>query len=139
MSACGDKQTLASERVTSAYDPNQTLFNDEIEGRCGAAFDWGRRRAPEVTAVFASSDELALELIEVARQRNVRLPHDLSIIGFDDIPDVALSDPPLTTIVQPTVEKGRAAARMLFDSGPPIHVVLPVQLVVRSSTGPPRS
>ena len=96
-------------------------------------------RAPEATAVFACSDELALDLLAAAHQRTIRVPRDLSVVGFDDIPSAGSAEPALTTIVQPTVEKGRAAARMLFEPGPPIHVVLPVNLIVRNSTAPPRS
>lgn len=94
-------------------------------------------RLEGTTAVFAGSDELAIELIAEARRRGLNVPRDLSVVGFDDIPVAASTDPPLTTIVQPIAEKGRAAARMLFRSGPLSHVVLPVTFVVRSSTAPP--
>ena len=94
-------------------------------------------RSAGTTAVFAASDELALELIAAARRRGLTVPRELSVVGFDDIPAAASADPPLTTIVQPTAEKGRAAARMLFAPGPPSHLMLPVTLVVRASTAPP--
>ena len=57
--------------------------------------------------------------------------------GFDDVPAAAGGAPPLTTVAQPVMEKGRAAARILLEGGPPRHVVLPVTLVVRGSTAPP--
>jgi DNA-binding LacI/PurR family transcriptional regulator len=68
----------------------------------------------------------------------VRVPEDLSLVGYDDVPEAAAADPPLTTIAQPIVEKGRLAARMIFERGPPRREVLPVKLVVRGTTAAPR-
>ncbi len=96
-------------------------------------------RAPDVTAVLAMTDIQALGVIEEARRRNIAVPGDLSVVGFDDIPEARSSTPALTTIVHPIIEKGRTAARILFGDGPPQHVVLPVKLAVRASTAPPRS
>jgi DNA-binding LacI/PurR family transcriptional regulator len=95
--------------------------------------------APGVTAVLAMTDVQALGVIEEARRRDISVPGDLSIVGFDDIPEARSSTPALTTIVHPMIEKGRTAARILFDAGPPQHVVLPVSLAVRASTAPPKS
>ncbi|MEX0853454.1 MAG: substrate-binding domain-containing protein [Bauldia sp.] len=96
--------------------------------------------APETTAVISiAGDPQALAVLDQARRRGIAVPGDLSIVGFDDNPEAALADPPLTTIVQPVGEKGRVAARILFEGGPPRHVVLPVTLVVRGSTAPPRT
>jgi DNA-binding LacI/PurR family transcriptional regulator len=96
-------------------------------------------RAPGATAVLTSSDTQALAVLAEARRRNISVPGDLSVVGFDDQPEAALADPPLTTVFQPVVEKGRAAARILFEGGPPRHIVLPLQLIVRASTAPPPS
>ncbi len=85
------------------------------------------------------TDVQALGVIEEARRRDIAVPGDLSIVGFDDIPEARSSTPALTTIVHPMIEKGRTAARILFDDGPPQHVVLPVSLAVRASTAPPGS
>ena len=74
--------------------------------------------------------------MDEARNRGLRVPEDLSVVGYDDVPEAARSDPPLTTIAQPIVEKGRLAAQMIFDPGPPRKETLPVKLVVRGSTGP---
>ena len=95
--------------------------------------------APEATAVIALGDTQELAVLSEARRRGIIVPRDLSVVGFDDPPEAARTDPPLTTIVQPTIEKGRVAARILFEGGPPRQVVLPVKLVVRSSTAPPRT
>ncbi len=95
-------------------------------------------RAPEVTAVLAMTDVQALAVIEEARRRGIGVPGDLSVVGFDDIPEARTCTPPLTTVVHPIVEKGRAAARLLFEDGPIRHIRLPVTLAVRGSTAPPR-
>ena len=93
-------------------------------------------RAPEATAVLAQMDGLALAILDQARRRGISVPRDLSIVGFDDIAEATFADPPLTTVASPVMEKGRTAARMLLEGGPPRHVVLPVKLMVRGSTGP---
>jgi DNA-binding LacI/PurR family transcriptional regulator len=70
------------------------------------------------------------------------VPSQLSVVGFDDVPLAATTSPPLTTISQPTEEKGRLAARMLLAALEanvplePARTVLPAKLVVRGSTGP---
>jgi DNA-binding LacI/PurR family transcriptional regulator len=96
------------------------------------------RARPDTTAILAMSDVLAFAAIEAARARGLRVPEDLSVVGFDDVPEAATSNPPLTTVSQSAVEKGRAAARIILDRGPPRSVVLPVKLVVRGSTAAPR-
>ena len=96
-------------------------------------------RSPGLTAIIAMSDILALAAIDVARERGLRVPEDLSVVGFDDIPEAAASDPPLTTIMQPIMEKGRRAARLIFEAGEPRSEILEVELVVRASTAGPRA
>lgn len=94
--------------------------------------------APDMTAIITLGDTQNLAVLSEIRRRNIRFPRDLSVVGFDDPPQLALFEPPLTTIVQPVAEKGRAAARILFEGGPPKQVVLPVELAVRGSTALPR-
>ncbi len=107
-----------------------------------AAFGSGAKMmldmAPEATAVIALGDHLALSVLDKARDRGISVPKDLSIVGFDDDPEAALADPPLTTAGQSAFDKGQMAARLLLDGGPPQHIVLPVELIVRDSTAPPR-
>jgi LacI family transcriptional regulator len=91
------------------------------------------------TAVFAGSDEMALGVIEAARSLAVRVPEDLSVIGFDDTNVAQLSSPPLTTIRQPLRDMGAVALRtaMRLAAGEKLdshHVELATQLVVRRST-----
>lgn len=95
-------------------------------------------RAPETTAILAMSDELALGALDAAQEAGVSVPGDLSIVGFDDVVESARSDPPLTTVRQPILAKGRRASEIILDGGPPVHEVLPTELVIRGSTGPAR-
>ena len=93
-------------------------------------------RVPNVTAVLAMTDVQALAVMAEARRRGLAVPGRISVVGFDDIADAAANDPPLTTVVHPIAEKGREAARIVFAAGPPEHVILPVSLAVRGSSGP---
>jgi len=90
------------------------------------------------TGVLAMSDMAAIGVLNAARAAGVRVPVDLSVVGFDDIPLSAWTNPPLTTVRQPIVEKGRLAARMLIERmhGAAVDSPKPLatSLVVRSST-----
>jgi DNA-binding LacI/PurR family transcriptional regulator len=95
--------------------------------------------AARPTAIFAESDELAFGALHVLRRRGLRVPEDVSVIGFDDHEMAAPWE--LTTIAQPVAEQGRAAAAMLLDlmagGSPGGEVLLPTRLVVRGTTAPP--
>jgi LacI family transcriptional regulator len=93
------------------------------------------------TAVFAGSDVQAFGVAEAARVTGRRIPEDLSVVGFDDLPISRWYSPPLTTVRQPLAEMGRTAAAMLaamIDGREPDgrQVELATELVVRSSTAP---
>lgn len=99
-------------------------------------------RPDRPTAIFAMNDRMAVGAMRKAREYELNIPTDLSLIGFDDVPLTVLVEPALTTIRQPAVETGRTAAQKLFDlineptaSFEPI--VLPVELIIRSSTSVP--
>jgi DNA-binding LacI/PurR family transcriptional regulator len=113
---------------------------EALNHRDGAATGAGTLldRAPDTTAILAMSDVLALGALGEAQRRGLRVPEDLSIVGYDDVPEAAAASPPLTTVAQPIAEKGRLAARMIFDHGPPRREVLPVKLVMRGTTAAPR-
>jgi LacI family transcriptional regulator len=94
------------------------------------------------TAVFAASDETAAGVIEAARARGLRIPEDLSVVGFDDTQVARFASPPLTTVRQPLREMGGVALRtaLRLAAGEKLeshHVELATELVVRSSTAPP--
>lgn len=94
------------------------------------------------TAVFTGNDLQALGLYEAARELGVRIPEDLSVVGFDDLPLARWVGPPLTTVRQPLTEMAEAAARLVLDLGrgrrpAASRIDLATSLVVRNSTAPP--
>jgi LacI family transcriptional regulator len=97
------------------------------------------------TAIFAGSDEIALGVMEAARARGIRVPEDLSVVGFDDTQVARLASPPLTTVRQPLREMGAVALRtaLKLAAGEQIdshHVELATRLIIRGSTAAtPRS
>jgi DNA-binding LacI/PurR family transcriptional regulator len=100
--------------------------------------DWPGRDHP--TAIYATSDTTAIGLMQAAYEAGIRIPDDLSIMGFDDIDIAAFTIPPLTTVSQGGVEMGRVAADLLFDMvdhgrhrSEVADVVLEPKLVVRRS------
>ena len=91
------------------------------------------------TAIFAANDLSALGTLDVARELGLSVPEDLSVIGFDNVPESALTEPPLTTVAQPMQEMGSEAVRLLVRlmNGTELagaHVRLPTALVERGST-----
>jgi LacI family transcriptional regulator len=92
-------------------------------------------------AVFVASDVVALGAIGALRDAGLRVPSDISIVGFDDIPLAAYFDPPLTTVRLPAFELGQAAGRALLeritDHATVSRTLLPTELIVRASTAPP--
>ncbi|MFD2091061.1 LacI family DNA-binding transcriptional regulator [Blastococcus deserti] len=94
------------------------------------------------TAVFACSDQLALGVLWAARTAGLRVPEELSVVGFDDSPAARVADPPLTTVAQPLRERGRAVGSLVRalvrGADPASPACHPVELVVRGSTAPPR-
>jgi LacI family transcriptional regulator len=112
------------------------------DGFAGASTLLDRPHPP--TAIFASNDVMAMGVMDAVRNRGLRVPEDVSVIGFDDIPQASLIRPALTTISQPLEKMGRVATQMLLDL---LHqpdkkidrIELPTQLVVRDSCKPPQS
>jgi LacI family transcriptional regulator len=96
------------------------------------------------TAIFSFNDNMAIGAMQTARARGVRVPEDLSIVGFDDLEEAAIVTPALTTIRQPLAEMGRIAVSLLMrlldnQRLEALHVELGTRLVMRESTAPPRS
>lgn len=93
---------------------------------------------PKVDAVFAANDLMAFGAMKALRSAGRRIPEDVAVVGFDDIPASAVTHPPLTTVHQPLYEMGRTAAGMVMAAvrGEPIQgrIELPTSLVVRAST-----
>lgn len=109
-------------------------------------------RVPDLDAVFVASDLMALGALRSLRLAGRRVPEDVAVVGFDDIDAAELADPPLTTVRQQTVLQGRMMIRLFLartqpdreqepadgvpDATGADHLVLPVELVVRESSGP---
>jgi DNA-binding LacI/PurR family transcriptional regulator len=112
----------------------------EAGGEEGFRTLWKSRNKP--TAVVAMSDIIAIGVIKAAAAQGLRVPEDLSVLGFDNITLASLIKPALTTVSQPSIEKGRQAASLLvslLDSPvPPTHTILPTQLILRQSVAAPR-
>lgn len=97
---------------------------------------------PDVTAIFVANDQMALGVLRALHERGREIPREVSIVGFDDIPEAQYFTPPLTTVRQDFGEMGRSAMRLLLeliqDTGhPPQRVTIAPELVVRRSTAPP--
>jgi alanine racemase len=122
-------------------------INDVHLTECTVSEEGGRRglkrllaMKPAPTAVVSMSDITALGALTEARRQGLSVPEDISIVGFDDIPETYWTQPGLTTVSQGSEAKGRIAAQMLLDliagESEPEHVLLETKLVVRGSVGP---
>lgn len=99
------------------------------------------QRGLQPTAIFAASDHVALGVWEELRRSGVRVPEDCSLVGFDDIPDSRLTNPPLTTVRNPFLELGRELARLAIEktTAPCAaipEVLLPTEFMMRGTTWP---
>jgi LacI family transcriptional regulator len=138
-----DGYRSALERAGLSFDPALVRNGDfQHEGgfaRGGELLDLRDRP----TAIFAGSDQQAFGVYEAARQRGLRVPEDLSVVGFDELPVTRWASPPLTTVRQPLAEMGRTAAQMLGELIETValrsnRIELSTELIVRESTAPLR-
>src|SRR6266496_1048429 len=127
---------LQALRAAGAAEPN--VLAGDWSSRSGYEIGHELARTPDVTAVFCANDHMALGLLRALAERGRRVPEDVSVVGFDDIPEAAFFLPPLTTVRQDFGELGRRALRLLVDriaghdsAGSRLPVV--PELVVRSS------
>jgi DNA-binding LacI/PurR family transcriptional regulator len=119
---------------------------DSWEADAGADFArkfFTSKVAVEVTAVVFANDSLASGFMRVAHQRRISIPSELSIVGFDGLPEGALLWPALTSVAQPMRQMGSAACRRLFEviesPGQLQTIEFPMHLIVRESTAAPRA
>ncbi len=137
-----DGYRAALEGADIEFDP-ALVYNGDFYHQSG--FDAAERLlrlddAP--TAIFASSDQMAFGAYEAIRQQGLRIPEQVSIVGFDDLPESRWTSPPLTTVRQPLAEMGALAARTVLDmaSGNDVEtprLELATEMVVRESTAGP--
>ncbi len=134
----GLKDGLASRGIRLEPESIFTCgsYTSEAGGEFGAQFF---KAPPDLTAVVLANDALAFGFMRAALQHGLRMPQDLSIIGFDNLPQGALSYPALTTVGQPMREMGRVACTRLFeaitDPGRIESSEFPMELIARESTG----
>jgi LacI family transcriptional regulator len=139
--ADGFRAAAANAGITiDSHQVAHTSFDNE-SGRIAAEELLALDSPP--TAIFAASDEQALGVYEAARRAGLRIPDDLSVVGFNDAPLARWASPPLTTVREPIDEMARHAIDLLLRlsagqaSGPSVE--LATELVVRDSTAAPRS
>jgi LacI family transcriptional regulator len=143
----------SSNRLRGYYDALR-LAGIEVDDRLIVQGDFSRASGAHLaeallandppTALVAAADVMALGAIDAARAAGLRVPSDLSVVGFDDIPQAEESYPKLTTVRQPLHEMGQTGARMLLsliDGKRPLleHVEFPTSLVKRATTTAPGS
>lgn len=121
-----------------AIDSDLIVESDFSEAGGFASMQRLLSRRPD--AVFAASDIMALGALRAIREAGLRAPDDIAVVGFDDMPFAARSDPPLTTVRQPIPRIGALAAETVIDliedsESSPRRIVLPVELVIRTSCG----
>ncbi|MES0096847.1 LacI family DNA-binding transcriptional regulator [Mesorhizobium sp. M0019] len=134
----GYLEELSRFGVDTAKVPVYETENDEASTKAGLETLFASAEPP--TAILAMSDRVAMEALEWLSARGIAVPRDVSVVGFDGVPEAAICEPPLTTVAQPIAEIGRRAARRILDfDGTVRRETLDVELVVRASSGPPPS
>jgi DNA-binding LacI/PurR family transcriptional regulator len=146
----GPQESFASERRTQAWRDTLAEAGRQIppllrgDWSAQAGYEAGLRLAVEVgcTAVFAANDQTALGLLRAFHERGRAVPQEISVVGFDGIPEAASFIPPLTTVYQDFAEVGRRAVWGILhqiDNRAPDRgtTLVPTRLVVRASTAPP--
>ncbi len=130
-------QALTQHQITPDENWIETAEFDETGGYAG--MQTLMQRAPELTAIFASNDLMAIGAMQAIREAGQRVPEDVAVVGFDDIPAARLISPSLTTICQHQEQIGKRAAHMLFerlDGNAPSTgrtEAMPFELVIRQS------
>ena len=135
----GWKRAMAEAGLSTEGRLFEAPYNRYDAYRAALEILSGPRRPP---AMFCSTDDQAIGVLRAARELGLEVPRDLSVVGFDDVPEAALLAPALTTVRQPLREMGRAAVRqlmLLLDDPmlPPTRLVLETELVLRDTTAPP--
>jgi len=127
---------LGLEQCGIAFDPTLVVEGDFSEESGYVAM---QRLLPlQPQAVFAASDSMAVGVLRALRENGRRVPEDIGVAGFDDMPFAANTTPPLTTVRQPVEKMGEVTIETLIDliehpDSPPRHIILPTELVIRAT------
>ncbi len=147
-----DDRTYASlgrfEGYKTALKQRGLVFDPQLVEQADFTYQGGYKasralleRRPDVTAIFASNDLMAIGAMEAGKEMGRRIPEDLAVVGYDDIPEAAYTSPPLTTVRLPKEELGRTAAEVLIQklrgerTDQPLTVIYETELIVRQSCG----
>ncbi|WP_091287794.1 LacI family DNA-binding transcriptional regulator [Amycolatopsis xylanica] len=143
----GPPQSYAAERRRDSWQATLSRAGREVppvvtgDWSAASGYAHGLRLDASATAVFAANDQMALGLLRALHELGRTVPGDVSVVGFDDMDEAAHFWPPLTTVRQSFGEVGRQAVGALLAEitggrGEPVSIMVPTELVVRSSTGP---
>lgn len=140
--SAGRREAAWRAEVEAAGRPVPAVVRGDWSARSG--YEAGKALAadPACTAVFAANDQMALGLLRALHEAGRRVPEDVSVVGFDDVPDTDAYLPALTTVHQDFAEVGRRCVAELLrqirqDDAGPTATLVPTRLVVRESTAPP--
>lgn len=147
----GPRESYSAERRRDAWDAalrNRGAATPDVlvgDWTAESGYELGRElaRLPEVTAVFVANDHMALGVMRALHEAGRSVPDDVSVVGFDNVPEAANFWPPLTTVRQRFDRVGKSAMQALIaeieGESPSGRALVPTELVVRSSTAKPRS
>lgn len=147
----GPEESYSAQRRVAAWREALTEAGREVpmllrgDWSAESGYRAGRllAREPECTAVFAGNDQMALGVLRAVHEVGRRVPEDISVVGFDDIPEAGSFIPPLTTVHQDFAEVGRCCVEGVLrqirnDRAEHGTTLVPTRLVARGSTAPPR-
>ena len=136
-----ERQRAWAETVEAHDAPPGRFVEGDWTAQGGYAAGTQLAQDPTVTAVFAANDQTALGILRALHEHGRSVPDDVSVVGYDDIPEAAYLVPPLTTVRQDLGEVGRRGVELLLalvDGGPAQrHVMVAPELIVRASSAPP--
>jgi len=134
---------IALERAGITFNPNYNTITDEKYPARENGFQAAKKllkKNKKITAIFTCNDAMAIGVMQYLKDNNIRVPDDISLIGFDDVEADLSLDPPLCTISVPKLEMGIEAFRLMKDIlknrvKSPKKILVPTELVIRKSTG----
>lgn len=128
---------LGEAGIDASLVPIYETRNDRPTATAALEYFFSRPGPP--TAILAMSDKVALHALDWLRARGLSVPGDVSVVGFDGVPEGEVSEPPLTTVRQPMAAMGLRAARAILEFDGLVHrEIMPLELVVRGSTAQPK-
>ena len=146
----GPSESIAAEGRTAGWRsalraagaPESRILVGDWSATSGYALGRELAADPEVTAVFAANDQMAMGILRAMHEAGRRVPEDVSVIGSDDIPEASHMIPPLTTVRHDFAEIGRRCVALMLDQlehapRPWVRSIVQSELVVRGSSGPP--